>query len=98
VDDHDAVNWEGVRSVARNLARRGVTAAEVREYGDAASFWQLIADEVEIIEARYRFEVLRGGASRHPLAVRMAAIAHKHPESAPALALVPAGTQRRYRR
>ncbi len=87
MDDEDAVNWDGIRSVARTLARRGVTSAEVREYGDAASFWQLVAGEVEIIERR-RFVVLRGG---HPLAVRMAAIAGKQAESAPALGIVPAG-------
>jgi hypothetical protein len=60
VDDDDEVNWDGIRKVARSLARRGVTSAEVRDYGDAASFWRLVAGEVEIIERR-RFAVLRGG-------------------------------------
>ena len=55
---------ECVTTLARSLAQRGVSAAEVRGYG--APFWAAIADEVEIIEARRRFRVLPGGVRLRP--------------------------------
>ena len=87
---------------ARHMAKDGRTAAWLRGQPAAAeerdmSFWARVAAELDIIEARRRFRVLPGGASRHPLAVRIAAIADKHGGSAPALVIVPAGRQPRYR-
>ena len=97
----DDEEQELAAKTARNMVKDGHTAAWLREQpsGDGdRSFWVRVGAELDIIEARHRFRVLPGGASRHPLAVRIAAIAGKRTESAPALALVPAAQQRGYRR
>jgi hypothetical protein len=88
----DADEQELARKSAAVMASDGRTSAWLRAQsareGDVA-FLAKVAAELEFIEARQCLRVLPGGASRHPLAVRLAA--SKHAEAAPALALVPPG-------
>jgi hypothetical protein len=86
----DADEQELARKSAAVMASDGRTSAWLRAQsareGDVA-FLAKVAAELEFIEARQCLRALPGGASRHPLAVRLAA--SKHAEAAPALALVP---------
>jgi hypothetical protein len=82
----DAEEQELARESAAALAKDGYTAAWLREQpaeeGDAR-FWERVAAELDAIEARQGLSVLPGEASRHPLAVRLAASAAEHAEPPP---------------
>ena len=57
---------QGVSKVARSLARRGTTAAEVRQRAGDEQFWLEVAGEMDALEARSRFRVVTGDTAPFP--------------------------------
>jgi hypothetical protein len=97
----DGYDEATVRKLAGLLVQRGLTVADIAA-GDDDPFWALVADEVGVIKARQRWQVIRGARSlrlprdRWP-AWAVAAIADKPCESPSPQGDVPAGWQRQYR-